>query len=146
MAHKVLFLCTGNSARSQMAEAFLRKMGGDKYEVYSAGMEARGLHPLTVQVMAEVGIDISGHQSKSVKEYMGRMSFDDAIIVCRKAENNCPRITADARRVHRWLFEDPARAEGTEEELLARFREVRHQIETRIKLWMAETEEAKYVS
>jgi arsenate reductase (thioredoxin) len=146
MPKRVLFLCTGNSARSQMAEAFLRTLAGDKYEAHSAGMEAKGLHPLTVQVMAEVGIDVSGQKSKNVKEYMGRMTFDDAVIVCRKAEDDCPRINADAKRIHRWLFEDPVRADGTDEEKLARFRDVRDQIEARIKLWLAETEEAERIN
>lgn len=146
MPKRVLFLCTGNSARSQMAEAFLRKLGGGKYEAYSAGMEARGLHPLTVQVMAEVGIDVSGQQSKSLKEYMGRMTFEDAVIVCRKAEEDCPKLSADAKRIHRWLFDDPVRGNGTDEEKLARFRDVRDQIEARIKLWLAETEEAERVN
>lgn len=143
MARKVLFLCTGNSARSQMAEAFLRTFGGDKYEAYSAGMEAKGLHPMTVTVMGEVGIDVSGQRSKSIKEYMGRAYFDDAVIVCRKAEDDCPKLSADAKRIHRWIFEDPVRAEGTDEEKLARFRDIRNQIEARIKLWLAETEEAE---
>lgn len=143
MARKVLFLCTGNSARSQMAEAFLRKLAGEKYEAHSAGMQPKGLHPMTVQVMQEVGIDVSGQRSKSTREYMGRMIFDDAVIVCRKAEDDCPIINADAKRIHRWLFEDPVRAEGSDEEKLARFREVRDQIEGRIKLWLAETEEAE---
>ncbi len=146
MAKKILFLCTGNSARSQMAEAFLRKLGGEKYVAYSAGMEPKGLHPMTVQVMQEVGIDVSGQRSKGMKEIMGRLQFDDAIIVCRKAEDDCPKLSADARRIHRWIFEDPVRAEGTDEEKLAKFREVRDQIEARIKLWLAETEEAERVS
>jgi arsenate reductase len=145
MARKVLFLCTGNSARSQMAEAFLRKLGGDRYEAYSAGMEARGLHPMTVQVMAEVGVDVSGQESKSIREYMGRMTFDDAVIVCRKAEDDCPLTNADAKHIHRWLFEDPVRTEGGEAERLASFRQVRDQIEARIRLWLAETEEAERV-
>lgn len=146
MPRRVLFLCTGNSARSQMAEAFLRELGGSKYEAYSAGMEAKGLHPMTAQVMAEIGVDVSGQQSKSLKEYMGRMTFDDAVIVCRNAEDDCPRINADAKRIHRWLFDDPVRANGTDEERLARFRAVRDQIEARIKLWLAETEEAERVN
>ena len=145
MTKTVLFLCTGNSARSQMAEAFLRTLGGGKYEAYSAGMEARGLHPMTLQVMQELGIDLSGQRSKSIKEYMGKLQFDDAIIVCRKIEDDCPRISADAKRTHRWLFDDPLRTEGSEEERLAKFREVRDQIEARIKLWLAETEEAERV-
>ena len=146
MAKKVLFLCTGNSARSQMAEAFLRKLGGDKYEAFSAGMDAKGLHPMTVAVMGEIGIDVSGQRSKSIKEYMGRMYFDDAVIVCRKAEEQCPTLNADARRIHRWIFDDPARSEGTDEEKIARFREIRDQIEAQIKLWLAETEEAERVN
>lgn len=145
MAKKVLFLCTGNSARSQMAEAFLRKLGGEKYEAFSAGMEPKGLHPMTVQVMKEIGIDVSGQQSKGIKDIMGRNTYDDAIVVCRKAEDDCPKLSADARRIHRWIFEDPVRAEGTNEEKLAKFREVRDQIEARIKLWLAETEEAERV-
>ena len=145
MAKNVIFLCTGNSARSQMAEAFLRHLAGDRYNAYSAGMEPKGLNPFAVQVMKEVGIDISEQRSKSVKELMGRMHFDDAIIVCRRAEDDCPNISADAKHIHRWIFDDPARFEGTDEEKLARFREVRDQIEARIKLWLAETAEAERV-
>jgi len=145
MAKRVLFLCTGNSARSQMAETLLRKMGGDKYEAFSAGMEPKGLHPMTVTVMEEIGIDVSGQRSKGMKEIMGRMTFDDAIIVCRKAEDDCPKLSADARRIHRWIFEDPVRVEGTDQERLTKFREVRDQIEARIKLWLDETAEAERV-
>ncbi|MDZ4771059.1 MAG: arsenate reductase ArsC [Chloroflexota bacterium] len=145
MAKRVLFLCTGNSARSQMAEAFMRKLAGDKYEAFSAGMEPKGLHPMTVEVMQEVGIDVSGQRSKGIKEIMGRFTFDDAIIVCRKAEDDCPKLSADARRIHRWIFEDPVRIEGTDEEKLTKFREVRDQIEARIKLWLDETAEAERV-
>lgn len=143
MVKRVLFLCTNNSARSQMAEAFLRKEGGSEFEVYSAGMHPSVVHPMTVQVMSEIGIDVSGQRSKGVKEIMGRYTFDDAIIVCRRAEDDCPTLSADAHRMHRWLFEDPVREEGTDEEKLAKFREVRDQIEARIKLWLAETHEAE---
>ena len=146
MPHKVLFLCTGNSARSQMAEGFLRRLGDKKYEAYSAGLEPKGLHPLAIQVMKETGIDITGQQSKSVKVFMGRVQFDDAVIVCRKTEDKCPSLSADARRIHRWLFEDPVSFSATDEEKLAKFRDVRDQIEARIKLWLAETEEAERVS
>jgi arsenate reductase len=145
MARKVLFLCTNNSARSQMAEAFLRKHGGDRYEAFSAGMEPRGIHPRTVQVMNEIGIDLERQYSKSVRDYMGRIYFDDAIIVCRRAEDDCPTIHADARHIHRWLFEDPVREVGSEEEKLATFRAVRDQIETRVRLWLAETAEAEWI-
>lgn len=146
MARKVLFLCTNNAARSQMAEALLRHFGDGRYQAYSAGMRATEIHPLTIQVMRELGIDVSGQRSKDIKEIMGRMSFDDAVIVCRKAEDDCPRISADAKRIHRWLFEDPVRVEGTDEDKLAFFREVRDQIAARVQLWLAENEEAERVS
>ncbi len=115
MKKKVLFVCNGNSARSQMAEAFLRTLGGDGYEVYSGGKEARGVHPLTVEVMREVGIDISNQRSKNVTELLGQMSFDEAIIVCRRAEDDCPTIAGTTRIIHRWIFEDPVRVQGTDE-------------------------------
>jgi arsenate reductase (thioredoxin) len=140
---KVLFLCTGNSARSQMAEALLKKYGGDGFEAHSAGLDPKTINPLTVAVLEEIGIDISDQYSKGVKEYLGRVKFDDAVIVCRRAEENCPTLLPDAKRVHRWIFEDPAKAEGTPEEKLAKFREVRNQIEARLKLWLAETAEAE---
>ncbi|MBK8027194.1 MAG: arsenate reductase ArsC [Chloroflexi bacterium] len=146
MARKVLFLCTNNAARSQMAEALLRHFGDGKYQAYSAGMRATEIHPLTIQVMREIGIDVSDQRSKDIKEIMGRMSFDDAVIVCRKAEDDCPRISADAKRIHRWLFEDPVRAEGTDAEKLAYFRDIRDQISARVQLWLAENEEAERVS
>jgi arsenate reductase len=140
---RILFLCTGNSARSQMAEALLRHLAPDQWEAYSAGSDPKGIHPLTVEVMQEIGIDISQQRSKSVKEYMGRMLFDDAVILCRRYEENCPTIYADARRVHRWLFEDPATSEGTPAEQVARFRAVRDQVKSRLELWLAETQEAE---
>jgi len=143
MVKKVLFLCTNNSARSQMAEAFLRKHGGENYQVFSAGKDPKGIHHLTVQVMQEVSIDISQQHSKGMKELMGWMTFDDAIIVCRRAEDDCPALSADAHRIHRWLFEDPVRVDGSDEEKLAAFRSVRDQIEARIHLWLAETLEAQ---
>jgi arsenate reductase (thioredoxin) len=141
VSRNVLFLCTNNSARSQMAEAFLRKYGGEQYQAFSAGMHPNGVHPMTVQVMQEVGIDISAQQSKGVKEIMGRYTFEHAIIVCRRAEDDCPTLSADARHIHRWLFEDPVRAEGTDADKLAHFRSVRDQIEARVKLWLEETAE-----
>ncbi len=91
MKTKVLFLCTGNSARSQMAEAFLRRLGGEQFEASSAGLEPKGLHPLTVQVMAEIGYDLSGHRSKSVDEFLGGQHFNFIITVCDDADKNCPR-------------------------------------------------------
>jgi len=134
--HRVLFLCTGNSARSQMAEAFLRKYGGDIFEPHSAGLEPKGLNPLTVRVMQEVGIDVSGQQSKGVDTYLGRLHFQDLITVCDDADKKCPAYWPGVQRRMHWSFEDPAKFEGTEEEKLARFREVRDLIEARVREWV----------
>jgi arsenate reductase (thioredoxin) len=137
---KVLFVCTGNSARSQMAEGFLRTFGGERFEAHSAGHVAKGINPLTIQVMDEVGIDIRHQRSKETREYMGRATFDYAIIVCRRAEEGCPTTNANARVVQRWLFDDPASV-AEEGKRLATFRQVRDQIEARVKLWIAEVTE-----
>lgn len=137
---RVLFLCTGNSARSQMAEAFLRKYAGDHFEVHSAGVEPKGLHPLTVRVMNEVGIDMSAHRSKGVGDYLGRVNFGYLITVCADAEANCPVAFLGVSQRQFWKFDDPAKAEGTDEEKLARFRQVRDQISARIKAWLVETQ------
>ena len=139
---KVLFLCTGNSARSQMAEAFLRKYGGDEFEAYSAGLEPKGITPYTERVMKEIGISLSGQRSKHVEEYMGKVHFGHLIIVCDEAERNCPATFPGlGRRLH-WSFEDPAAFVGSDDEKLAKFREVRDQIERRIKAWLAEQKAA----
>ena len=135
---RVLFLCTGNSARSQMAEAFLRKYGGEYFEPHSAGLEPRGLNSLTVEVMKEVGIDISGQKSKGVDVYLGKMLFQYLITVCDDAEKNCPTTWPGINRRMHWSFEDPARFEGTEEQKLAKFREVRDLIEKKIEAWVVE--------
>jgi arsenate reductase len=133
---KVLFLCTGNSARSQMAEAFLRKYGGEQFEAYSAGLEPKDINPYTNRVMEEVGVSLSGQYSKHVKEYMGKVHFGYLIIVCDEAEKNCPTaFPSVSQRIH-WSFEDPAALVGSDEEKLAKFREVRDQIEQRIKEWL----------
>ena len=135
---KVLFLCTGNTARSQMAEAFLRRYASDRFEAYSAGLEPKGIHPLTVQVMDEVGIDLSGQRSKDVIEYMGRKHFGYLITVCAHAEANCPTtFPGVSQRLH-WPLEDPAAFEGSEEGKLDKFREVRDQVEQQIKAWLGE--------
>ncbi len=135
---RVLFLCTGNSARSQMAEAFLRRYGAEIFEPYSAGLEPKGVNPLTIRVMDEVGIDISNQTSKSLDTYLGKTSFQYLVTVCDDADQNCPTgLPGINERIH-WSFEDPARFEGTDEEKLARFREVRDLIEEKIKLWVAE--------
>ena len=135
---RVLFLCTGNSARSQMAEAFLRKYGGESFEPYSAGLEPKGVNPLTIRVLDEVGIDISHQTSKSIDAYLGKLSFQYLVTVCDDADQNCPTgLPGINERMH-WSFEDPAHFEGTEEEKLAKFREVRDLIEEKVKQWLAE--------
>jgi arsenate reductase len=134
---KVLFLCTGNSARSQMAEAFLKKYGGDQYDAYSAGTEPKGVNPYTERVMEEVGINLSGQHSKHVKDYMGKVHFGYLITVCDEAEEKCPTtFPGVGRRIH-WSFEDPSAFTGSEEKKLEKFREVRDQIEQHIKTWLA---------
>jgi len=138
---KVLFLCTGNSARSQMAEAFLKKYGGDQYDAYSAGTEPKGINPYTERVMEEVGINLSGQHSKHVKEYMGKVHFGYLITMCDEAEESCPTtFPGIGQRLH-WAFEDPSAFTGSEDEKLAKFREVRNQIEQHIKTWLAEVQD-----
>lgn len=135
---KVLFLCTGNSARSQMAEAFLCKYADDIFEVHSAGLEPKGVNPLTVRAMQEVGIDISDQTSKGVDTYLGKTLFQYLITVCDDADKNCPTVWPGVSTRMHWSFEDPARFEGSEEEKLAKFREVRDLLEKRIKEWVVE--------
>ena len=138
---RVLFLCIGNSARSQMAEAFLRKYGGDEFEAYSAGLEPKGINPYANRVMEEVGISLSGQYSKHVKEYMGKIHFGYLITVCDEAEKNCPTtFPGIAQRLH-WSFEDPAAFVGPEDEKLAKFREVRDRIERTVKEWLSGQQE-----
>jgi arsenate reductase (thioredoxin) len=132
----VLFLCTQNAARSQMAEGFLKHYADDRFEVYSAGLEPTQINPLAIQVMKEVGIDISGHYSKSVKEYLGKLSTTYAIFVCANAEENCPRIHPFALHELFWPFDDPASCQESEEVRIQHFRRIRDQIEKRIKEWL----------
>jgi arsenate reductase len=141
MKRRVLFLCTGNSARSQMAEGFVRHCAGDALEPHSAGLEPRWVNPLAVQAMREVGIDITGHESKSVSVYLGKLHFAHAITVCANAEEQCPRLFPMVEDVQCWPFEDPAAFTGSDAERLARFREVRHQIDARVKAWLEELAE-----
>jgi arsenate reductase (thioredoxin) len=136
---QVLFLCTGNSARSQMAEAFLRNLGSDRFEVHSAGLEPRQINPLAVQVMEEAGISMKGHHSKSLSEFLGKVPVRFAIIVCDRAEKACPKLWPFGATVLSWPFDDPATAEGSLEVRLEKFRDVRNQIENRIRLWLAQT-------
>lgn len=137
-SHKplVLFLCTGNSARSQMAEAILRARAGDVYEAASAGLEPKGVHPLTLEALEEVGISGDGLRSKSSGEFLGKVSVRFAIIVCEKANAMCPTIYPFAVRTLYWPFEDPAAMAGSRDERLEKFREVRDQIAARIDEWL----------
>ena len=135
---KILFLCTGNSARSQMAEAFLRKYGGADFEAYSAGTEPKGIHPFTERVMEEVGVSLSSQHSKHVKEYMGKVHFGYLIIMCDDAEKNCPTVFPGVGQRLHWAFEDPSAFVGSEDGKVAKFREVRDQIDQQIKAWLAE--------
>ena len=135
---RVLFLCTGNSARSQMAEAFLRRLGGDRFEVVSAGLDpSHGVNPFTLRAMAELGFDMSGHYAKHLSEFAGKVDFDYLITVCGHADRTCPHFPGMGRRLH-WGFEDPAALEGSDEDKLARFREIRDQIRERVAQWIAE--------
>lgn len=102
---RVLFLCTGNSARSQMAEAFLKSFGGNDFEVYSAGLEPKDLHPMTIKVMQEIDIDMSSHTSKHLDQFLDQI-FDYIITVCDRANDNCPAFPGDNVRIH-WGFDDP---------------------------------------
>jgi len=123
---KILFLCTGNSCRSQMGEGFMRHMAGNKFEVFSAGVEPTQVNPYAIKVMAEAGIDISSHQSKSVNEFL-EQKFDYVITVCNHAKQVCPIFPGQYERIH-WDIEDPANAKGSEQEKLAFFRKIRDEI------------------
>jgi arsenate reductase len=135
---RVIFLCTGNSARSQMAEAFVRTYAGDRFEAHSAGLEPKGINPYTIRVMEELGISLDGQYSKSVNEYLGKVHFSYLFTVCGHAEANCPRIFLSQGIHKHWDFEDPAAFVGTDDEKLGKFREVRDLIDTRVKSWLAE--------
>lgn len=128
---RVLFLCTHNSARSQMAEGLLRYLAGDRFEAHSAGMEATHVRPLAIRAMDEIGVDISGQESKTLECYL-REPFDYVITVCDDANEACPFFPGARNRLH-WSFEDPSRAEGSEEERLVVFRSVRDQIRDRVQ-------------
>lgn len=130
---RVLILCTGNSARSQMAEGLLRHDGGERFEVESAGTHPSSVRPEAVEAMREIGVDISGQRSKFVDEFAGQ-EFDCVITVCDNAKENCPVFPSKTERVH-WSFDDPAAAAGGQEERLAVFRRVRDEIRGRLREW-----------
>ena len=128
---RVLILCTGNSARSQMAEGLLRHDGAPQYEVFSAGTHPTQVRPEAIQVMSEAGIDISGHRSKSVDEFAGQQ-FDYVITVCDNARESCPVFPATTKRIH-WSLEDPAALQGSESQRLAEFRRIRDQLRGQLR-------------
>ncbi|WP_340006785.1 arsenate reductase (thioredoxin) [Paenibacillus sp. FSL K6-0276] len=135
----VYFLCTGNSCRSQIADGFLKALGGDRYEVKSAGLESHGLNPRAVLVMQEAGIDISNHTSDVIEPEI--LEYADYVItLCGHADEHCPVITNPNVVKWHWGFDDPAKATGTEEEIWAQFRKVRDSIQSRIETFLIEGE------
>ncbi|MGA8571814.1 MAG: arsenate reductase ArsC [Desulfobaccales bacterium] len=134
----VLFLCTGNTARSQMAEAFLKKYAGERFEVHSAGYEPKPINPYTIKVMEEAGFDLGGQYAKGVKDFLGKVNIRYLIIVCGQAEKTCPKLFPGVLARLFWPFEDPAALSGTEAEKLAKFRAIRDQIDRRIRAWLEE--------
>lgn len=140
----VLILCTGNACRSQMAEGFLRKYHSDKYEAHSAGTDPKEeVHPLAVRVMDEIGIDISEQRPKDMTKYLGRESVKHLLIVCDRANDTCPRVWPGAFTRSYIPFDDPAHAEGDNEEILAVFRRVRDEIGEAMKSWTPPLEKAR---
>ena len=131
---RVLFLCTHNSARSQMAEGLLRAVAGARFEAGSAGTEKTSVNPLAIRVMAELGIDLGGHASKRYEDVASE-AWDYLITVCDDANERCPWVPGSVQRLH-WSFPDPSRAPGTEEQRLAVFRRVRDQIKERLTDWL----------
>ena len=138
MSHQptVLFVCVENSNRSQMAEALLKRYARSEFEVYSAGIDPKPIHPLTELVIEELGIDMSDHYSKSCREFLGYCEFDFLIIVCELIEPTCPRIFPGARVRWLWPFEDPAKCDGSEWTQLEKFREVRDAIAEKLHTWL----------
>lgn len=133
---RILFFCKHNSCRSQMAEGFLRHLAGDRFEIYSAGLTPRAIHPHVYTVMDEAGIDIRKQTSKSIDVYLGREPLDEIIIVCQEGEAECPRLYPFALHVERWPLADPASKEGTPEAILDAFRRTRDHVEDKIEIWL----------
>lgn len=133
---QILVLCTGNSCRSQIAEGYLKHFAKDKAAVYSAGVETHGVNPRAIQIMKEDGIDISGHTSNNVNEYRD-IEFDYVITVCDNAKERCPFFPSNAQKFH-YNFPDPAKATGSEEEILQHFRDVRNMIKKYSREFVAE--------
>jgi arsenate reductase (thioredoxin) len=139
MKKRILFICTHNSARSQMAEGLLRALAADQFEAFSAGTEATHVRPLAIKAMAELGIDISRQQSKTLDRYLNE-PFDEVITVCDTAAEACPFFPGAAKR-HHWSFPDPSKATGSEAEQLAVYRRVRDEIQARIEKELLTEEE-----
>lgn len=137
MVKKVLFLSSANSARSQMAEAFLRAFAADAFEPQSAGSVPRDLHPLAIAVMAERGIDIGDQRPRGLREFIGTTEFAHVITVCDRDEKACPVFPGKGTRAY-WPVKDPGKGEGSAEERLAAFREARDQVEGRVRTWLLE--------
>lgn len=140
---RVLFLCTHNSSRSQMAEGLLRARGDAAYDVFSAGTQPRVVHPLAIKAMREIGIDISGHRAKSLEEFREQPPMDLVITVCDEAAEACPYFPNARRQVH-WGFADPSRVEGSEEERLGAFRHIRDVIATKIDQFLERQPSVSY--
>jgi len=136
MNKKILVLCTGNSCRSQIAEGYLRHFADNKADIYSAGVETHGVNPRAISTMQEDGIDISSHTSNNIVEYHN-IDFDFVITVCDNAKERCPYFPTKAKMFH-YNFPDPAKATGTEEEVIEQFRNVRQQIKDYCKQFVAE--------
>jgi arsenate reductase (thioredoxin) len=134
---RVLVLCTHNSARSQMAEGWIRHYADNEFEVHSAGLDPSVVNPFTIQVMGEKGIDMSSHHAKSVREYLGKKDFTYVITVCSRAEDRCPTFFLGELYRLGWPFDDPAAAQGSDEAKLAKFRQIRDEIEAKIKHWLS---------
>ena len=131
---RVLFVCTHNSARSQMAEGLLRALARDRFDVASAGTEATRVHPLAIRAMEEVGIDLTGHTSKTIDAFLGQR-WDYVITVCDSAHERCPMFPGGTTRIH-WSFNDPSQLVGTDEDKLKKFRRIRDEILTRLRQWL----------
>lgn len=136
---KILFLCTANSARSQLGEALLRHHAAEHFDVYSAGLEAKGINPYTLRVLEELNLDISRQYSKTINEYLGKVNFGAIITVCSNADAQCPTtfLSQGAQRL-RWPFDDPAAVQGSDEEKLNAFRRTRDEIQAKILSWLQE--------
>lgn len=133
---RVLFFCKHNSCRSQIAEAYLKYMGQDNFDVFSAGLTPEPIHPLVETVMAEEGISLKGQTAKSIDLYLGKQPFDHIIIVCQEGEAECPKLYPFALHVERWSLSDPAEVTGDKNDVLEAFRHTRDQIKHRMQNWL----------